>query len=201
MPRFCPICGQPDSAVSFLGEFCFSCASKKMRQSYKVSITICQRCNSILDRARKKKECTLQQEVLRLLKLKDERVSVSEDLKKIIIQTEAGELFHPLKVSLQKSVCLECGKAASQYFEAIIQLRGDFRLIDKKANQIYSCLQKSTFISKIEHLKEGIDIHVGSRKEAISCLNLLGLGFLRTEKLAGQRQGRRLYRTTLLVRL
>ncbi|MEM4554904.1 MAG: NMD3-related protein [Candidatus Anstonellaceae archaeon] len=201
MPRFCPICGRPDSNASFLGELCFGCASEKMRKLHRVSISLCQQCNFVLDRARKRKECTIEDEIIRILKLKDQNASISEDLKSVSIQTPAGVLTQPLKVSFQKLMCIECGRASSQYFEAIIQLRGDFGLVDRKAKQICACLKKTTFIPKIEQLKEGVDIYVGSRKEAISCLNLLGLGFLRTEKLAGQRQGRRLYRTTLLVRL
>jgi NMD protein affecting ribosome stability and mRNA decay len=62
-------------------------------------------------------------------------------------------------------------------------------------------LQERTFIPKMEELKEGVDIYCGSRNEAIATLNVFKLGFLRTEKLAGEKNGKRLYRTTLLVRL
>jgi NMD protein affecting ribosome stability and mRNA decay len=73
--------------------------------------------------------------------------------------------------------------------------------VERMERLLIRSIESRSFIPKIEELREGIDIYCGSRNEAIAALNTQSLGFLRTEKLAGEKNGRRLYRTTLLVRL
>ena len=110
-------------------------------------------------------------------------------------------MSQPLTLLFEKRICTECSRSSSQYFEAIIQLRGDPIKVGRMAGMMTNKLEERTFIPKIEELKEGLDIYCGSRNEAIAALNVFKLGFLRTEKLAGEKNGKRLYRTTLLVRL
>ncbi|MCX8196891.1 MAG: 60S ribosomal export protein NMD3 [Candidatus Micrarchaeota archaeon] len=201
MPRFCPLCGGSDSQKDFIGELCVSCAADKIDNFPPISVSVCASCHSVLDKAKKRKRCSLDEEIVRILKLKDFSPHFSQDYKSVFFQVEGNWISKPIKVNIIRMVCFECGKRSSQYFEAIIQLRGEEAKISKYLNLLCFALEKTTFVSKIESLKEGIDIYVGSRREAISALNKLGLPFLRTEKLAGQRQGKRLYRTTLRVRL
>jgi nonsense-mediated mRNA decay protein 3 len=122
-----------------------------------------------------------------------------------LIVEQAGafvEVKRKVAVNYAKTICIDCSRTASGYFEAIIQVRGKKReRVEKKAGEIANAVLKKSFIPKIEELKEGIDIYCGSRNEAIGALNALRLGFLRTEKLAGERDGKRLYRTTLAIRV
>ncbi|MCX6769613.1 MAG: NMD3-related protein, partial [Candidatus Micrarchaeota archaeon] len=125
----------------------------------------------------------------------------SPDFLSVEYETEYGRMTQPVLVLTEKCMCSECGRAGSQYFEAIIQLRGDPKRVEKMAEILIRRIESRSFIPKIEELKEGLDIYCGSRNEGIAALNSQKLGFVRTEKLAGERNGKRLYRTTLLVRL
>jgi NMD protein affecting ribosome stability and mRNA decay len=154
-----------------------------------------------MDKARKKKPVKLAEEVVRLLKLKQKNAAFHQSSSEIEYDSSFGRVRQPVLILRSQGICTDCGREGSQYFEAIIQLRGAPNRVEKMADVLSRKLQKTTFIPKMEELKEGIDIYTGSRNDAIAALNAFSLGFLRTEKLAGQRQGRRLYRTTLLVRL
>lgn len=201
MARFCPICGKSDSDAEFYGELCIECGRMKAKPLPPVRITVCQKCNAIIDKGRKRKDVSLEREVTRLLKLKGCDAVFDEKEGTIEYETPLGRIKQPVEVLIGKSICSDCGRAGSQYFEAIIQLRGDKDRMVRIGERLVKRIESRSFIPKIEELKEGLDIYCGSRNEAIAALNSNQLGFLRTEKLAGEKEGKRLYRTTLLVRL
>lgn len=201
MARYCPICGKSDQHVPFHGEFCMDCAKERVRELPSAKVFFCPKCHSLLDRGRKKKGTTLSEEVIRLLKLKRSNAEFDEKTNDIEYDTPQGRIKQKITLLTDKNQCVDCDRSGSQYFEAIVQLRGDERKIEKMTGMIVNKIEQKSFVPKIEELKEGIDIYCGSRNEAIATLNSFALGFLRTEKLAGQREGKRLYRTTLLVRL
>jgi len=201
MARYCPTCGKSDSAVPFYGELCTECSKTKIVPFPTVRIEVCSKCGTIIDKGRKKKDVSLEEEVVRILKLKGKDAVLDAAKSEISYDTPTGRLTQSVLILTSKSMCMVCGRAGTQYFEAIIQLRGPEGKIERMLNLISRRLEETTFIPKVEELKEGIDIYCGSRNEAIAALNTYQLGFLRTEKLAGEKNGKRLYRTTLLVRL
>jgi len=202
MARYCPTCGKSDSEVSFHGEMCMECTKTRIGELPNVQVIICSKCGEVLDKGRKKKEITVQEEATRLLKLKGTAPAYSEDMKSVEYDTPSGRIKRDLLVLIRKEQCVVCARSNSQYFEAIIQVRGGDRLkVERMAEILVKRVESRSFIPKIDELKEGIDIYCGSRNEAIAALNSQKLGFQRTEKLAGEKNGKRLYRTTLLVRL
>jgi NMD protein affecting ribosome stability and mRNA decay len=201
MVRFCPICGKSDTEIKFYGELCEPCARERKTQFPTVRLTVCAKCGVLMDKARKKKTNTIKDEVTRILKLKKANVVYSDDMTSLEYDTPAGRISQSVLVLISKGQCAQCSRAGSQYFEAIIQLRGNPNKVEKMADRLLKRVQSRSFVPKIEELKEGIDIYCGSRNEAIAALNAHELGYLRTEKLAGEKNGKRLYRTTLLVRL
>ena len=202
MARYCPKCGKSDADVSFHGELCMECAKANIGDLPNVRVTICTNCGSVLDKGRKKKETTVQAEATRLLKLKDLSPVYSEDMASVEYDTPSGRIKRDLLVLIRKEQCVVCASENSQYFEAIIQVRGGDRLkVERMVEILMKRVVLRSFIPKIDELKEGIDIYCGSRSEAIAAINSQKLGYTRTEKLAGEKDGRRLYRTTLLVRL
>ncbi len=202
MARYCPICGKSDSDAPFHGEMCMECAKAKIGDLPNVHVSVCSKCGAVLDKGRKKKETTISAEATRLLKLKGSSPVYPEDMASVEYDTPTGRIKRDLLVLVKKEQCLVCARANSQYFEAIIQLRGsDRRNVEQMTETLAKRIESRSFIPKIEELKEGIDIYCGSRSEGIAALNAQKLGFMRTEKLAGEKDGKRLYRTTLLVRL
>lgn len=201
MPRFCPMCGKSDLQVPFYGELCTECARSHIEPLPPVRISLCSKCGALIDKARKKKTASFEEEVARILRLKQKNPLFDAAKSEISYDTPTGRMAQSVLLLTDKSMCVDCGRAGSQYFEAIIQLRGPENKVHRMAGMMTKRLEQATFIPKIEELKEGLDIYCGSRNEAIAALNVFELGFLRTEKLAGERDGKRLYRTTLLVRL
>jgi nonsense-mediated mRNA decay protein 3 len=202
MARYCPKCGKPDTDVAFHGELCMECTKTGIGELPNVHVSVCAKCGAVLDRGRKNKETTVQAEATRLLKLKGTTPVYSQDMASVEYDTPSGRIKRDLLVLVRKEQCVACARSNSQYFEAIIQIRADDRLkVERMADILARRVESRSFIPKIEELKEGIDIYCGSRNEAIAALNAQKLGFQRTEKLAGEKNGKRLYRTTLLVRL
>lgn len=224
------------------------CAKTKIGQFQTVRVRVCAKCGEVIDKGRKKKNVEYKDEVTRQLKLKDAHPVYDEDFTAVEYDTHAGRLKQDIVVLSDKFQCLDCGRSGSQYFEAIIQLRGGKedtgnspvlvaeppegeegaerstdsdggaksrarneeklahlsrteKKMQKLARLLIKRIESRSFIPKIEELREGLDIYCGSRNEAIAALNSYQLGFVRTEKLAGEKNGKRLYRTTLLVRL
>ncbi len=202
MARYCPKCGKSDADVAFHGELCMECTKTQIGELPNVQVIICSKCGEVLDKGRKKKETTVQEEATRLLKLKGTDPVYSEDMTSVEYDTPSGRIKRDLLILIRKEQCVVCARSNSQYFEAIIQIRGDDRLkVERMVDILTKRVESRSFIPKIDELKEGIDIYCGSRSEAIAALNAQKLGFQRTEKLAGEKNGKRLYRTTLLVRL
>jgi len=201
MARYCPVCGKSDAEEEFHGELCVECAKAKVAALPVARVTVCAKCGAVMDKGRKKKGLTVQEEAARLLKLKGANPAFAPDFSWVEYDTHLGRLRREAVVLVAKAQCAECSRAGSQYFEAIIQLRGGEKKVERMARLLSRQLERTTFIPRLEELREGIDIYCGSRNEAIAALNLYKLGFMRTEKLAGEKNGKRLYRTTLLVRL
>lgn len=201
MVRFCPVCGKPDSGQQFIGELCLDCASGRLKPFPTIHILICQKCGEVIEKGNRRKNTTIDAEAERLLKLKGTDPVFSPTHTSVEYDSDYGRVSQPLTLLFEKRICTECSRSSSQYFEAIVQLRGEPAKVARMAEMMSKKLQERTFIPKMEELKEGVDIYCGSRNEAIATLNVFKLGFLRTEKLAGEKNGKRLYRTTLLVRL
>jgi len=201
MVRYCPTCGKSDEKAAFHGEMCMECAKTRVAPLPVARITVCAKCGEVMDKGRKKKNMTVQEEATRLLKLKECSPVYSEGDTKVEYDTPVGRLKQDVSILITKAQCADCSRSHSQYFEAIIQLRGNEKKVERMAGVLGSRIESRSFIPRIDELKEGIDIYCGSRNEAIAALNAQKLGFLRTEKLAGEKNGKRLYRTTLLVRL
>ncbi len=105
-------------------------------------------------------------------------------------------------------ICPDCSRLRGGYYEAIIQLRGEGqeRMQHAIENELkkYAKTEPNAFISKVERLKEGIDIYVGSRTAAIKISSelrkLYNVECTITHKIHGMRQGKEIRRTTILLR-
>ena len=208
MVKICTRCGISSEKRRFVGSFCSACAPIQVSMPDEIELAKCGRCGRVQVEKEWKEEgkVDLQGIVRKLCKGDIRNAEFDEQTGELSLIAEQSGAFVELKkkveVKYQKALCIDCSRTAAGYFEAIIQVRGEKReRIEKKANEIAKAVLRKSFIPKIEELKEGIDIYCGSRNEAIAALNSLKLGYMRTEKLAGERDGKRLYRTTLAVRV
>lgn len=131
---------------------------------------------------------------------------------------EAIEAEYPIEVKVKKSVCPDCSKFYSGYYEAVIQLRADDRKLTdeeiKKADEFISneiqrlCkTNKLAYVVERTVLKEGIDYQVGSYNAAHKIVTNLQKQFggviKESRKIVGRdkSKSRDLYRTWLSIRL
>ena len=117
---------------------------------------------------------------------------------------------HKILVRKIRTICQNCSRKAGGYFEAILQVRGK---IDKKIiKDVKEQMEKETlkgrkdaFISKIKETSNGIDFYIGKKEIARNIVKKLHEKFggqIKTSpKLAGVKDGRKVYRMTYLLRL
>lgn len=121
-----------------------------------------------------------------------------------------------VEVRVAFDACDVCSRIAGGYYEGIVQIRAEDRLPTDEERQ--TCVQLAenvseklrdrdpmAFISKIEELKEGVDLYVGSKNTATRISKAItgefGGGYSSSPKLVGERDGKKLYRVSFSVRL
>ncbi len=101
--------------------------------------------------------------------------------------------------------CDVCSRIHGGYYEGKIQLRGTKSFIEEAENKIIQMIERIkhplAFISKINYLKEGTDIYIGTK----TLINKIKKAFTHHEtkvskELYGVKDGKKVYRVTLLIR-
>ncbi|MCD7781701.1 MAG: NMD protein affecting ribosome stability and mRNA decay [Methanosphaera sp.] len=135
-----------------------------------------------------------------------------------VLLGESVEYTYPVEVKVEKSVCPDCSKFYSGYYEAVIQLRADKRKLDEDeinsadefiSNEIQRLCKtnKLAYVTKRVVLKEGIDYQVGSYNVAHKiCVNMqkqFGGIITESRKIVGhdKSKSRDLYRSWISLRL
>lgn len=121
------------------------------------------------------------------------------------------------KIVWRREQCDRCNRISGGYYEGIVQVRATDRRPSERemefaariAGQTEDVLQEGgsrlSFVSKIDETKDGLDIVVGSNQMGQTIAGdiaaALGGRLTTHPKLVGERDGKRLYRVTFLVRL
>jgi len=202
----CPKCGRSSDDVQFVEAFCIDCYPSSIQTPKETVIERCKRCG--------------------LMKLKGEWMPYDErKLAEYVISRCRGEftgatydmarqvaeftmargggtvrLERRVPLEIRIVMCPQCNRVSGGYFQGIIQLRGNGKQIERYASMLAKMLAKKTFIAKTEEKDGGLDIYVGSSKAVVGVMQELGVRALITKKLVGRQQGKRLYRTTFLLR-
>jgi NMD protein affecting ribosome stability and mRNA decay len=101
-----------------------------------------------------------------------------------------------------KKICPECSLKSGGYHEAVIQVRGPHDRARTVANKLSSIIGRSTHVVAFKEDKHGFDIQVLRKRPAIEAVQSLKYEHEKTNKLVTQRRdGKRLYRMTLCIRL
>ncbi len=203
MEKICPKCGSSSNNVSFNGSFCVNCykeSNKPLDLPPKITIYTCRECGT--QRFRKWDEESLESSIIS--SLKNKKLGHPEikifDLE-IKVKYDDYDEEISIKLLRKESICDNCMRRNSNYYEAIIQIRGEeYYLNEEFVKGLINALEKGSFISKIEELKEGIDLYVGNKMVARSVLSSMRLKPKTTFTLYGVKDGQRVYRTTFLIR-
>jgi len=210
--KICPKCGASSDRKKFIGQFCIDCYPVRIKLNInRLVYTLCRECNKIKIG---NKWMNYSDDIFERY-IRKNTTGDYDDLKfdistgKITYYlTREGQSFKITKkidVVENQGLCNVCSRKHGGYYEAIVQLRcvkkEDIEKVLHLADKVKIKLKKLTFISKeIEH-RTGIDLYVGDKRSVEEVLNSLKLGYKKTYKLYGVKQGRRIYRTTYLVRV
>ena len=209
MERVCPRCGALSGSKKFFGDFCEDCYLDMINLEFpsRVEVPLCKMCGKV--RISKWEE--LSKTALETIVKKNARggydsfhvSSLGGHQYEVTFLVSRGSNYFEVKkkfsLKLGKSICDECSRATSGYYEAIIQVRG--KHAQRWAEKIMRELKNRTFVSKYKELDEGIDIYVGSKKEASAALSILKRRPTISDTLYGVKDGRRVYRRTYCVRV
>jgi nonsense-mediated mRNA decay protein 3 len=232
---FCVECGKEGELI---GPICPECHFKKHVHATLpdfVDVTLCAHCSSLQvddkwEEIGSVKEA-IEQSVTRAivtpkgitldsiqvqLKERDERTfEASVDVK---LRSQGHEFERSLvtTVRLRRGACKECSKQKGSYFEAILQLRGDERVLGK-ANEdamrqhvldrvdVLRADSREIFVSKVERVRGGLDFYFSTaqaaRVVARELQDLRCAEYKESTSLWGRRDGREVFRVTFLVRL
>lgn len=111
-----------------------------------------------------------------------------------------------IQIKVKEFVCKRCQKRLVEYFEMKIQFRGNIppSILEEIDRFLKGKKRKDAYISKIEELKEGIDIYLPSKSVGQQLVHYLRKRYkvkiLRTRKLRGLKNGTKFYKDTIVVR-
>jgi len=204
----CIKCGAKKGSKPFVDMLCIDCYTPYIEIPKSFSVTLCPRCGAVL---RGKKWIAVQPKAIgkwlaAKVKGRDARnvaIDINSSTLTFEIETDRGSvpITVPIRVEIQKSICEQCNKKAGNYYEAIIQLRGNPRDVAKWRKAFAAALAEETFVASEEELREGVDFKVGSSKGALAVIKELGIrDYKISKKLWGLKQGKRVYRTTFAIR-
>ncbi|HSB46492.1 MAG TPA: NMD3-related protein [Candidatus Bilamarchaeum sp.] len=200
----CPRCGRSSREVKFIEAFCADCAPVRLECPAKVELEQCGRCLRGKIRGEWTPVDAKKIDNLVIARCRGEYVGFAYDQAtgKAVFELENGaSVEREILFEIKKTICQQCSRISGGYYEGIIQLRGNREKAAKYAEKLALKLSKSTFIAKVDEKDEGIDIFVGSSKSIVAIMSDEGVRALITKKLIGRDQGKRLYRTTFLIRL
>lgn len=236
---FCRRCGKTDKEL--IEGLCTSCFRKEIQLisiPEQMQVTICTHCGSTQKEGKwYDSKLSTQETVLQAILEQLMALDTSFDLKffpeilkvhgshyHCLIVTEARVLDkkvfqeYPVSVDMKKTVCPDCSKFSSGYYEAVIQIRADKRLpspeeLEKAYNIIkrgisrLSKKNRMAYISEMVEIKEGVDYYVGSYKAARKLTedlrNILGGVIIESPRIMGRdkSRGKDLYRIWISLRM
>ncbi len=212
MLKYCPTCNRSSNDAHFIGEFCETCIKNKLSKELpiKVSVEVCKSCGRIRTRdgyAPPNKESI--QDAISLGIHRKWKISVKDfDWRNalLIFKEEYGnenvKMEKRIAVKTKKTMCTDCYRRTSGYYEAILQIRGP----DKKVEEIVSRLMnfisdRGAFSSRVDELENGYNIYISDKKVANAFFEYYELKPGRSYSLYGMKRGKELYRNIYILRL
>ncbi|MCL2157079.1 MAG: NMD3-related protein [Methanobrevibacter sp.] len=236
---FCPECGNSNSdMIEGLCKECFLKQFSLLKVPENIELTVCAHCNSRFEEGKWKESNISDEEIIyRALERAIEIDSLveKEEIELEILQFRGtiaechikavaivlGEKIHQsfeVEVRIKRTVCPDCSKMNSGYYEAVIQFRADKRellmnevsradeIIKKSLNSQFK-RNKLAYLAEKTNMKEGVDYYIGSYKAAKKVSNNLKNKFggviKESPRLVGQNKstGKGIYRIWISVRL
>ncbi len=202
----CPKCGIDSSQSNFIGAFCEKCYELKVSKPKFLKVRICKRCHKYWNGKEWSmyNQKKIEENIASKFKGNFEKVDYYlESGTAVIYFNVEGKIYMAHRSffpETEETICPECSKQSGGYFEAILQLRGDKIRVESASKKLSKELSRKTFVGKVEEKKEGIDLYIGSTKKVIEVIKDFKYTYKISRKLFTQKQGKRLFRTTFVIR-
>ncbi len=107
-----------------------------------------------------------------------------------------------LELKIAHETCQRCYWISSGYYEAVVQLRGDWYRINNLIAKITKYVKRRDgFIAKIEKIDNGSDVYVSNKLMMNDFFHDYELKPARSFRLYGMKRGRKVYRNTYSLHL
>ncbi len=204
MELVCPKCGRRADESELIESFCPSCYPAKIKCPSKLSLKQCKKCGRIFLRGQwvREDDEALSSWVVSKCRGEFEEGEYAFGKARFLIKKQGGNVYVECFISMEylPTTCERCSKISGGYYEAVVQLRGDPVKIAKFLKHFKRAIAKKTFISKEEERHGGVDVYVGSSKAVLEFISENRLNAKITSKLVGMKDGKRVYRATVLLR-
>lgn len=215
--KICPRCGKSSRVAGFIGAFCKDCYVQRqpLYELPELVIDRCVKCGKLRLRGFWTDERNLPAYLKEKIKTRHRLASVTASVHAepdsrlgsvdlgLVVEAEGQSVLAKERWELQfnKTQCPDCALQAGGYHEAIIQFRGDAERVERALQKYLRNIEAVTFVAKVIPHKEGPDVLVGKKRPALELLSKLNFDFTVANKLVGEKQNKRVYRTTACVRL
>ena len=211
MPKSCPTCGNSEPKVKFFGNFCENCAKDKFLAKLPkvVQLQVCKRCGKIkangsfVPPTGSNIELAIKPQIgrysIHLIDFTDSsaRLDVSEE-------TANGKLAVELDVAMEqkKALCDMCYKKACNYYEAVMQLRGNNYKIARFIERVTRFFDvNNEFVGEVDYNSDGADVYLSNKRLAQAYISKNKLHSTNSYTLSGVKNGKRIYKNTYAIRL
>jgi nonsense-mediated mRNA decay protein 3 len=199
----CPVCGVKYGTVPFVGPVCVHCYELKVKCPDAVVMEQCKHCGRVRIRGewREWDEDAIKAWVMSKCKGEDEPVDYDLESGRMTFVVEGVEKYKDVKLVVKHVTCPTCSRKLGGYFEAVVQIRGQRKNVERWKRNFIALVNKKTFVTKVVDNKHGVDVYVGDGKVVLEVITQLGVRWKASKKLHGVKDGRRVYRTTYAVRV
>lgn len=221
--KVCPRCGRTEKEVPFIGFLCRDCylETNDVVRVSPLLLKRCPTCGKIY--AGRWQEYSL--EAVRSWIRKHVKTDVHNAFVSVGFASAQGEgiaatilvagdvdgvpvrIAKSLQIPVAREQCPDCARRAGGYYEAVIQVRGEKvdEAVDLLRRWVGRSGGKGAYITREVRRKEGVDVYIGSRKLAEKLAAKLAKTFdgqvKRSYTLVTEKNGRKIYRVTLAVRV
>lgn len=213
MKKFCYVCGkQTDHLFDGLCSDCFAKRITLVELPKKIEIIKCSKCPFVKFN-NKWQTLNIEEIIKTKLKAHGDIKKTSVELKDKIATVHVSGSFkdiskeesHDVRIHFNKIMCPNCTRLFGGYYEAIIQLRGDFnqKTLSFIADSAERFAKDQFGFYRVKEVKEGLDLYFGSTSIAnkiADALKPFKPEIKRSFKLVTRKDGKDIYRTVISVR-
>ncbi len=212
MTIYCPLCNRSSDEFRFIGNFCEPCIVEKLERKLPSDIRIltCRFCGRVkearntfapLNNASLGKALKSGMKVDYYVKAKSHDTKNIEAVFMADVDGEKVSFRKTLPYKIYHETCQRCYRISSGYYEAVVQLRGNWERINNLITKLTRYIERRNgFVAKVEGVEGGKDVYTSDKLMTTEFFHDYDLKPKRSYRLYGMKKGKRVYRNTYSLR-